>query len=477
MEMFATLLVNPQLTWRGGIVLILLCLPILLAQFLRRFPRDLAFTLAALLTGLLGIISSAQLFESAFNQTIFAVLGLWLIGKAMQQQGIFHAIASGFLPVKKNRPWKYFWFFLETIAFGAFLHHRYFPSTVLRSLVRQAEKVKGDLKIYGFPFAYLFLIGGLATTIGVPINLLFLTLYTSLSKDVPSSLFAFFPFALLPILLSLFLFLLFKSLFRKPFSQFIDAGTCVTVPADSLLIGKAASSTTIREGKSISKATFLQSGDLLVFAHAPTSRTPIAQLIPFVNTVLSGIRWKKITIVLCFLGAIGSTFIGVAIGTAFLAFGLLLLCIHPFPLKAAFQEEFPFPLLLEIFSGFLFFFAMQTSGLDLWLSSYLPFHSPFALLPLFFILTQIAAHLMPRPIAFTVLFSIAHALFQAHLAQLLIIGINIAFAAAIPLFGKPQVDEMAISTAINGRAPLAFRALLIFILFGSTVIPSCFFWP
>ena len=81
-----------------------------------------------------------------------------------------------------------------------------------------------------------------------------------------------------------------------------------------------------------------------------------------------------------------------------------------FPSAKTFQEKFPLPLLVEIFSAYLFYFACKNSGLDLWLVSFLQKFSFWTFLILSFFCTQGLAFLMPRPIVFALLFSITAAL-------------------------------------------------------------------
>ena len=126
-----------------------------------------------------------------------------------------------------------------------------------------------------------------------------------------------------------------------------------------------------------------------------------------------------------------------------------------------FNKEFPLPLLLEIFSAWIFFFAMQNSGLASWSASLIQAWPPFLFFLVFFLIAQTFAHFMPRPVAFAVLFSIAFTLFTG--VPLLLIGANIAVAAAFPLFDKPN---------LRGT-----RATLILVLFAAIAIPSCLFWP
>ena len=375
------LVVETHLSWQCGVVLVLLLLPIFLSKFLQSIPRDLLFTAAALLSALCGIVSSSQLYQAGTNQAIFTVFGLWLIGKAMQEQGIFEACAVFLVPTKRGL-FNRVAFFCQVIVFGAFLHHRYFPLSTLRPLLRIAEKEKGDLSLYGFPFAALFLLGGLATAIGTPTNILLLTLYSFSVKDVLSQFFLFLPFAVLPILCSNILLFLSKKQFRKPFSQFIDAAACAVVHPDSLLIGKTQPLTVVREGKPISKPTPLQSGDLILFTKAHT-KIPFSQIALFSGaTLIAMAHWKKIIVILLFFGSIVSVLTGVPIGTAFLSAGVILLLIRPFALKKALRDEFPLSPLLEIFSAYLFFLSMQSSGLHTWIASFIPLRSPFLLLTL-----------------------------------------------------------------------------------------------
>jgi hypothetical protein len=476
MEVGTLLQMDNALNWRGAVVLGLLLAPIVISKIAKRIPLDLLFTVSALLTALCGIVSSKQLYQSGFNQAVFTMLGLWVIGKAMQQQGVFHACIPFIFPVKKRKLSNYILFFFQIALFGAFFHHRYFSTSTLQPLLREAEKKKADLKMYGFAFGALLLIGGLATAIGAPTNILFSALFSSLMEVPSSDLFVFLPFAILPIVLSFCLFFLLRKKLERPFSQFIDAGACALIPPDSLLIGKVQKETIIREGTSISKTTPLQSGDLILFTRTG-ARNLFSQVVLFISAVPSSASWKKIVTMGLFFSAILLTFFGWQIGTAFLLAGVLSLAIRPFSLKKIFQEEFPLSAFLEFFSAYVFFFAIQSSGLNAWIASYFPSTSALFLLCSFYILGQIAAHLMPRPIAFVAIFSIAQVLLNAHLAQLLLVGVNVAFAAALPLFGKPLLDETAISTAISGRSKLSFRVLLMFVVFGSTVIPTYLFWP
>ncbi len=465
-----------QLNWQGAVVLLLLFLAVVLSKLWRKVPRDLLFTVAALLTALIGVVSSAQIFQSVVNQAIFAILGLWLFGKAMQQQGVFQTCRGFLKPVGKDNWLRRILFLCHAVLVGAFLNHRYFLLSTLRHTVRHAEKEKGELNLYGFPLAYLLLVGGLATAIGTPTNLLLLSLYSALSPEIITDIFAFFPIALLPILVSLIVLCLFRKEFRKIFSQFIDAGNCAVVPPDALLLDPAQPLTVVREGKSVSRTLPLQSGDLIVFNKLPTY-VPFSQIALFSNSPYAKARWlKNLLIILLFLGALVATVSGVPVGTAFLCGGILVLLLHSFPVRKTFQEEFPLPFLLEIFSAYIFFFALQNSNVSQWLASFVTFQSPVLSLTLFFILAQVLAHFMPRPLAFSALFSMALVLFQAQPEHLLLISVNIAFATAIPLFGKPLLDETAISTAISGTSPFVMRVLLILILFATTLITTSLFW-
>jgi hypothetical protein len=115
--------------------------------------------------------------------------------------------------------------------------------------------------------------------------------------------------------------------------------------------------------------------------------------------------------------------------------------------------------------------------LSKWSASLIQGVSPFIFLTLCFFIAQIAAHFMPRPLAFAVLFSIAFSLFERQQAQLFLTGANLAFASAVPLFGTPKTDEIAISHPVGGRSLIQIRIALILILFASIAIPSCLFWP
>lgn len=477
MELQPLLSTESYLSWQGTALLILIFLPIFIARFISTIPRDLLFTIAALLSGLTGIVPSAHLYHAAFNQAIITVFGVWLIGKAMQQQGLFHACTAFLLSVKKEGYLGRFIFFCQTLLLGAFLQHRYFPLSILRTCLRIAEKQRGDLSIYGFPFAYLFLIGGLATAIGTPTNILFISLYSLSTGNVLTDFFIFLPLSIPPVFVSAIALLILKKQFHKPFSWFIETAACAVVPPDSLFIGREVPDIIVREGRPMAKKIPLQSGDLIIFNKTP-QRSPLSQYAFFNHIPQSAARvWKKIIVILSFIGAIISTFAGIPIGMAFFVAGLIALCIRSFPIRKTFQEDFPLPSLLEIFSAYLFFLAMQNSGLNVWLASFFSINTPFLLSTLFFVLAQIASHFMPRPIAFSILFSIAAVLFSAHPAQLMLMGINIAFAAALPLFGKPLLDETALSTAISGKTRLSIRILLVLILFATVTIPICLVWP
>jgi hypothetical protein len=274
-----------HLCWQGGVVVGLLLMGILFTPLIKKYPRDLIFTTSALLTPLFGIVPSGELYTAGVNQVTLTILGLWAMGTAMRQQGLFHSVA------------------------------------------------------------------------------------------------------------------------------------------------------------------------------------------------IHSVKWKKHVILLVFLGTIFGILAGAAIGSAFFFAGLLLLLIRPFPLKKSFREEFPLPLLLEIFGAYVFFFAMQNSGLSAWAASFVDGMSPLVILPLFFFCALLASHVMPCPLAFAVLFSVALTLFPGQPDALFLAGANIALAAAVPLFSTPLVEEFAISHPLSGKTSFKVRAVLILILFGSFAIPSCLFWP
>jgi hypothetical protein len=514
-----------HLSWQGGAVLGLLFLSILLAQWIKAFPKDLIFTFGALLTSLVGVVSSKELYNACTSEAIRTVLGLWMIGKACEQQGLFHAIilggvyksfcslgdvkASGlndceascinsiqlasqsfnrenfhvspncknfckrplgFMKVKKENMLSRKIFFLQIVLVGAFFHHRYFTMATLRLLAQRFEKA--DSSVLGFPFAYLLLVGGFTTAIGTSSNIIFFSLYSIAVPEALSQFFVFLPLAILPILLTLLVLTIFHKVFRKVFPQFLETYSCAIVPPDSLRIGKPTHVTILREGWSLSTHAKLASGDLLLFAKG---HTHFLELIAFSPTMIC-VKWKAWVTLFLFLAAIVATVFSIAIGTAFFIASLLLLLFHPFSLKRTFRDEFPLPLLLEIFSATIFFTAMLNSGLSGWLASFINWESPFYFLVFFFFCSQIVAHFMTRPLAFAALFSIVFFLFSGYPAHLLIAGANIAFASAVPLFGRPKTDEIAIAQGISGRSPLGIRLTLIIILFAGLVIPSCLFW-
>jgi hypothetical protein len=460
-----------HLSWQGGAVLGLFVLSTILAQLTKSFPKDLIFTFAALLNPLFGIVSSKELYQAGVNQAILATLGLWMIGKACEQQGLFHWIASGFTQVKKEDVLNRIIFFLQTAVVGACLHHRYFSKATLRLLARRFEKT--DSSVLGFPFAYLLLVSGFATAIGTSSNMIFLSLYSIAVPEAISQVFAFLPLAIPPIFLTLLTLTIFHTAFRKIFPHFLEAPSCAIIPPDSLLIGRTTKLSIFREDGSPSGKTKLKSGDLILLNKGTVH--PLSQFIVFSPTMIR-VKWKTWAVLFLFFAAIAGTFFAVAIGTAFFVAGLLSLFFHPFSIKKVFRDEFPLPLLLEIFSAAIFFAAMRNSGLSQWTASYILWECPFLFLILFFFCSQIATHFMPRQLAFAALFSIASILFSSHADHLLIVGAHIAFASAVPLFGQPKADEIAISQGISGRSPLGMRLALILILFISIAIPSCLFW-
>jgi hypothetical protein len=162
------------------------------------------------------------------------------------------------------------------------------------------------------------------------------------------------------------------------------------------------------------------------------------------------VTWKGWVALFLFASAICATFFGVGVGTAFFVAGLLSMLVRPFPMRQTFLEKFPLPTLLEIFGAIIFFYALQNSGVSAWAATWV--HGWPSQIG-FFLCAQIAACLMPRPLAFAILFSVAQVAFDS--SQLFLAGAVIAFGAAIPFFSIP----------LNS------------ILFISITIPACFFWP
>lgn len=267
-----------RLSWQAASVLGLLFSGIFFSQakipYFKSLPRDLIFVIAGLLSSLLGIVPSTQIYQASANQSIFAVLGLWVLKEASEQH------LFSFLP-KMNQKW----------TFG--------PK-------REPSRIN------------------------------FLDHFRDTSRRIP--------------------------------------------------IGRR--------------------------------------------------KWKACAILLFFLAAIVVIFMKAPIGTSFFCAGLCTLLIHPFSLKKTFREGFPLPFFLEIFGAYLFFFAIQNSGLSQWAASFIQGWPLLVLIPLFFSLALILSAIVPGPLAFAVFFSTASALFSQSQSQCLLLGGAIAFAVVILSFRK-----------------------------------------
>lgn len=68
---------------------------------------------------------------------------------------------------------------------------------------------------------------------------------------------------------------------------------------------------------------------------------------------------------------------------------------------------FPLPLLLDIFSAYLFYFAMQNSGLATSAASILEQWPTLLLLPLFFVFARLLSRSVSFPLTFALLYSIS----------------------------------------------------------------------
>ncbi len=451
----------------------LLFFSIVFSKFFKAIPRDLIFTVGSLLTSFLGIVSSKQIFAALVSQPILAVLGLWILAKAMQSQGVFESAIKWFVPCKKEKHARCFFFYVQTVICGAFFYSRYFLLTTVRPLLRRGAEEKWDLESLGYPFHYLIALGGLATALSTSVNVLLLDLYSVSVGNVLSSVFLFFPFAILPIISALLFFLLFHKVFRKPFPIVFEESRSAVVLPDSLLIGRKAHQSIFRNGKHISSATPLESGDFLIL-----EKNVKASLFTLLDSSHGHhVLWKQITVFVIFIAAIVVTILGVPIGTTFLCAGAFILIFGFIPIKKTFREEFPLPVLLEIFSAHLFFYAMLSSHLNGTFAGLFFCKCPYFCLPIFFVLAHVAAHFMPRPIAFATLFSVALALFAGFPIKILFTGIVVAFASTIPLFGKPTIGTLAIAKATSPKPSLIVSLLLSLLLFVTTLIPACLFWP
>ncbi len=87
------------LSWQGGAVIGLLFASIFLSKRIKAIPRDLIFTIAGLLTAMIGIVGSAQIYQAAVNQATMAALGIWLLGQAMRQQQLLVFVTHTALPL------------------------------------------------------------------------------------------------------------------------------------------------------------------------------------------------------------------------------------------------------------------------------------------------------------------------------------------------------------------------------------------
>ncbi len=91
---------------------------------------------------------------------------------------------------------------------------------------------------------------------------------------------------------------------------------------------------------------------------------------------------------------------------------LAILCL--WAIARAFRpKKFPLPLFLEIFSAYLFYFAIKNTALDSWIAPLLQNLPQWSVLTLLFLSAQALSFLMPRPIAFAISFSIGVPLLAA----------------------------------------------------------------
>ena len=136
--------------------------------------------------------------------------------------------------------------------------------------------------------------------------------------------------------------------------------------------------------------------------------------------------WKAYALLLLLAGALAVISLGSSIGTSFFCAGLALLLFRPFPIHQTFRQKFPLPLLLEIFSAYLFYFALHNTGIDAWMGSFFQDFPFWAFLLASFLAAQAFAFAMPRPVAFAVIFSTARVLLAGPL--LFIAGATVALS-------------------------------------------------
>ena len=70
------------------------------------------------------------------------------------------------------------------------------------------------------------------------------------------------------------------------------------------------------------------------------------------------------------------------------------------------SEKSPLPLLIEIFTAYLFYFAIKSTALGSWTAALLQNLPQWSALALLFLSAQAFSFLVPRPIAFAILFSL-----------------------------------------------------------------------
>lgn len=268
------------MSWQAVAVTSLLLSSILFSNFIKRFPRDLIFTITGLLTAVAGIISSGKIYQSLTSQAILTAVGFWLFGRALG-------------------------------APSTFFSHRLLVNCIL--------------------LASLFV-----------------------SK--------------ISIAIVLFLFSLFL----------------------------------LHEGQFKFEGRKLR---------------------------------QTILVLLIYLAAAIMTIAGLPIGTTFFFTGMAILLIRPSPVKEVFRKEFPLPGLLDLFSAYLFFFAINSSGLNRIAADLIPANWPFIpTLTLFVLAAQGISFLMPCTVAFSILFSIALSFFSGHPDQIVISGTVLAFFTTLPFF-------------------------------------------
>lgn len=437
-------------TWQLGIFLSLTLLAGVLYRF-KKMPGDLLFFALGAIAIVIGLVHQRDVVRCFFNETVVALLFLYLLSEILFTAGIFRYLGEKILTNENPSSWRIALFSLLT---GFFDQRQILP--VLFS------KIGKESRLSWSGVSYLAMIGSGMTVIG-SVGALFIAGYVyqvCQAGTLPFLLSALIAFPL--FLFVFFLFFFFGKYLALPPPERTSRHSGIVWPNSSLIRRHALRQTLlpiteiIRRKEKTSHETLLVAGDYLEFEDSPATleqRKSICCLEPYSGTCSTS-GTKRIYFLVLYALMIGALLLGIPYILATLVALVLALAVRHLSVFEVIKGVAWERILLAI-AAYLVSYSIKNSGLVEYFSPWIdPLLGHFPLYSMIcFVAVSFFSILFPPVIAIALLFPLAELLLQNTLCPLFIehklIALPFILGGAFPFFSRCSSDALTLTLPLT----------------------------